>query len=78
MLLWAAISAFKNLKSNLDSAKKFPGITKICGFFVLSSNTKPDLKKYTKTGIQAAESKYGVRYSVLMSLPYYDPVNLQQ
>ena len=29
---------------------------------------------HTKTGLQAAESKFGVRYSVLMSLPYYDPV----
>ena len=30
--------------------------------------------EYTKTGLQSAESKYGIRYSVLMSLPYYDPV----
>ena len=30
--------------------------------------------EHTKTGLQAAESKFGVRYSVLMSLPYYDPV----
>ena len=27
--------------------------------------------EYTKTGLQSAESKYGIRYSVLMSLPYY-------
>lgn len=31
-------------------------------------------KQVTKTGIQAAESKYGVRYSVLLSLPYFDPI----
>ncbi len=28
----------------------------------------------TKTGISTAESKYGVRYSVLLALPYFDPV----
>ena len=32
--------------------------------------------EHTKTGLQAAESKFGIRYSVLMSLPYYDPVRL--
>ena len=32
------------------------------------------LKETTKTGISAAESKYGVRYSVLLTLPYFDPV----
>lgn len=28
----------------------------------------------TKTGLQAAESKYGLRYSILLALPYFDPV----
>ena len=32
------------------------------------------LKEVTKTGIQAAESKYGLRYSALLSLPYFDPI----
>lgn len=32
------------------------------------------LKETTKTGISAAESKHGVRYSALLSLPYFDPV----
>ena len=32
------------------------------------------LKETTKTGISAAESRYGVRYSILLSLPYFDPV----
>lgn len=31
-------------------------------------------REVTKTGKQAAESKYGVRYSVLLALPYFDPV----
>lgn len=28
----------------------------------------------TKTSLQQAESKYGVRYSVLLTLPYFDPI----
>ena len=32
------------------------------------------MKQTTKTGIQSAESKYGVRNSVLLPLPYFDPV----
>ena len=32
------------------------------------------LKETTKTGIAAAEAKLGVRYSILLSLPYFDPV----
>lgn len=32
------------------------------------------LKETTKTGIRKMESKYGVRYSVLLTLPYFDPV----
>ena len=32
------------------------------------------LKETTKTSIQHAESKYGVRYSVLLALPYFDPI----
>ena len=35
---------------------------------------KEILKETTKTGIQQMESKYGVRYSVLLALPYFDPV----
>lgn len=31
-------------------------------------------REVTKTGKQAAESKFGVRYSVLLALPYFDPV----
>ena len=33
-----------------------------------------DIKETTKTGMRKMESKYGVRYSVLLSLPYFDPV----
>ena len=32
------------------------------------------LEQVTKTGIELAESQYGVRYSVLLALPYFDPV----
>lgn len=32
------------------------------------------LKETTKTAIAAAESRFGARYSVLLSLPYFDPV----
>ena len=32
-------------------------------------------KEVTKTGLHAAESKYGIRYSVLTALPYFDPVH---
>ena len=32
------------------------------------------IQEVTKTKISEAESKYGVRYSVLLSLPYFDPV----
>ena len=32
------------------------------------------LKEKTKTSLQAAESLYGVRYSILLALPYFDPV----
>ena len=31
-------------------------------------------KEATKTGMGKMESKYGMRYSVLLSLPYFDPV----
>ena len=31
-------------------------------------------KEKTKTAMRKMESKYGVRYSVLLSLPYFDPV----
>ena len=31
-------------------------------------------KEVTKTGIQSVESNHGVRYSVLLELPYFDPV----
>ena len=31
-------------------------------------------KETTRTGISAAESKYGVRYSILLALPYFDAV----
>ena len=37
-------------------------------------NVNEILKETTKTGIASAESKYGVRYSVLLALPYFDPV----
>ena len=33
------------------------------------------LKETTKSAISAAESKNSVRYSVLLSLPYFDPVS---
>lgn len=33
------------------------------------------LSEVTKTGKAAAESRYGVRYSVLLALPYFDPVH---
>lgn len=32
------------------------------------------LKQVTKTGIESAESQYGVRYSVLLALPYFNPI----
>ena len=32
------------------------------------------LDQTTKTGTESAESKYGVRYSVLLCLPYFDPI----
>lgn len=32
------------------------------------------LKENTKTKIEAAQSKYGLRYSVLLDLPYFNPV----
>ena len=32
------------------------------------------MKETTKTGMRNAESTLGVRYSVLLSLPYFDPV----
>ena len=32
-------------------------------------------KEVTKTGRQAAESQYGVRYSALLDLPYFDPLD---
>ena len=31
-------------------------------------------KEVTKTGLQSAESMYGIRYSVLLALPYFDPI----
>ena len=31
-------------------------------------------KETTRTGISAAESKYGVRYLILLALPYFDTV----
>ena len=37
-------------------------------------NVQKVLEEVTKTGIQTAESKYGLRYSILLSLPYFDPV----
>jgi len=37
-------------------------------------NVKKVLKETTKTKIREAEAKYGVRYSVLLELPYFDPV----
>ncbi len=36
--------------------------------------SKEILKETTKTGMRKAESKYGLRYSVLLNLPYFDPV----
>ena len=32
------------------------------------------LKKNTHTSLQEAESKYGVRYSILISFPYFNPI----
>lgn len=32
------------------------------------------LRETTKSGICAVESRYGVRYSILLNLPYYDPI----
>jgi len=31
------------------------------------------IKQVTKTGIESAESKHGVHYSILLALPYFDP-----
>ena len=38
------------------------------------SHCEEALSEVTKTGIQAVESKYGVRYCCLLQLPYYDPI----
>ena len=38
------------------------------------SSVQEVLKENTKTGIAGAESRLGVRYSVLLNLPYFDPV----
>ena len=32
------------------------------------------LKQTTKTAQQTAESQYGLRYSALLQLPYFDPI----
>ena len=32
------------------------------------------MKETTKTGMRKLESKYDIRYSVLLSLPYFNPV----
>ena len=34
------------------------------------------LTKVTKTSVRDEESKYGIRYSVLLLLPYFDPIKL--
>lgn len=36
-------------------------------------NVSNIIKQVTKTGIESAESKHGVRYSILLALPYFDP-----
>ena len=38
------------------------------------SEVEQVLKESTKSGIATAESRYGVRYSILLELPYFDPV----
>jgi len=38
------------------------------------SDVDKTTKEVTKTGKQSVESKLGVRYSVLLALPYFDPV----
>ena len=37
-------------------------------------DVKEIMKEVTKSGKQSAESQYGLRYSVLLSLPYFDPI----
>lgn len=32
------------------------------------------MKEITKVGVMSSESKHGMRYSILMALPYFDPV----
>jgi len=32
------------------------------------------MKEVTKGGVASSESQHGVRYSILMALPYFDPV----
>ena len=39
-----------------------------------TSAIKEVLKQTTKTAQNSAESQYGVRYSVLLELPYFDPI----
>ena len=39
-----------------------------------TSGIREVLKQTTKTAQNSAESQYGVRYSVLLELPYFDPV----
>lgn len=38
------------------------------------SDVKKTRNEVTKTGKKSAESKLGVRYSVLVALPYFDPI----
>lgn len=32
------------------------------------------MDELTKSGVKSAESQPGVRYSILMALPYFDPI----
>ena len=37
-------------------------------------DVKEIMEEVTKSGKQSAESQYCLRYSVLLSLPYFDPI----
>lgn len=46
----------------------------LCSLQQHKSDVKEVLKQTTKTAQQKAESEHGVRYSVLLELPYFDPI----
>ena len=50
------------------------GMMKKIGRVTHRCNVDQVAKETTQTGISAAESRYGIRYSVLLALPYFNAV----